>query len=1311
MEHIYRSPSKFWRFLSYLFTAIIIFSLLSPLTATNALASDVPQPIYPDVDAITTTETDPPLGIPSFRWSPVAGANIYRIQVANDIAFASKVIDNTTRNTSFTPSLVQHLLADGEWYWHVRVEDPIPASAWSETRMFIKKWVLGIGVQPNQPIPISPAEGAQLAFFDAPTFSWTPVMGASKYRLQIATDSDFASLIPNTILDTLSTSYQPSLKLANGQYWWRVYPVDAFNHLGAVSEVRSFTLAFGMPALDMVPTQIEPKDESYPVFTPTFRWTAVEGAQLYRLEYTSDETCDFGASAGTGVDTRQTSYTPTVTFPNDKRYCWRVRVESEKAVGAWSDTWHFLKRWYLQPQLLTPTKLYPTGLYPMFSWTPVPGAAYYQIEVATSASIESSTIEKYYTANTTYAPQKLYLGDQWYYWRVTPYDGSGNKGLTSAVWEFLSDHRFTAPIQVYPLYYYPPNDPVYYGTNTMNPVVDRSVAYPIFIWHRVITASPVGGVFATAYRLQVAIDVPDFEYNRVWQYDTENTSASPTHGNGFIPVVGHDYYWRVCVLIQLGGDCVTGPYTGWSQVWRARFDPALALPATTGAGPTLLRPAEGQESVEATPLLEWWPLQGASQYKVEIDRNSDFSTVEITNTAIVDIPAYAPWYSLAERRLDRTDYGTFYWRVCTRVGETWSNCSAPGRFQVASQSEWRYDRTLGSVDNQLLIGTDPISDVITTTYDIITTTYDLSTLYASQSDGFWFLGFNADLTTTDTTYVFYLDLDHVDGSGASTPPTVNPNIVDVDVSTAPPFMPEYAIYVKKVGGVINADNTWVFAWDGAQWNYGDKLSGILGEIYAYDDYVELKLPNAAIGMSQVTGSMSVMLFSVDEQGLVKDSVPSDPQVTGEPGITPVLSRFSAVSERMNLIYPPNMVSPNIPGDPSTISSLLPFYWDWPTGSDPSTPFAGAILEVHKDESYTTFVSEFKIVSTKPYFCPHDVTFLDDLVGDNIYYWRVQPRYKLEYQEEKFGVWTGGWSFRRLGFTPQNLQTSVTWATPTFSWDRVEGASTYRLQVSINESFDAPVINITTPMNSYTPILTLPQGLYYWRVQVIRYQTPADDWSSVEQLNLNLPSPIGLTPTLDQPVSYAPTFCWQPLTRYSITEPDVPVLTAWKYRVQVSRDETFSTPVWDWIDTFNNCWTPIKGYLDGKYYWHVAMIDGNNRLGPYSNPVATFVKQYPITTLKSPLAGAVTKTPTFIWTPVDGAAYYRIEISKYKTFSPLYDSVTTINTQFTPTKNYDKDVAYYWRVAMIDRDNRQGPFTGSTIVIEVGKKIYLPQIIR
>jgi hypothetical protein len=1279
MAEIHNFSRKLRDRLSIFVSAIIIGSFIVPFYTSGAHALDIPRPILPIDYSETTSLNYPPLGVPSFTWSDVNGATKYRLQADSDDYFNSPLLNITTANTSYTPASLRYLFEDGEWFWRVRVEDPAPTGEWSDIMHFTKNWA----TDDNKPTLIAPDNDDVIAFFNSPGFSWTRVIGAAKYRVQIAESEDGFN-DPLLSDDTVATSIQPNTRLENREYWWRVIPVDSVNNLGTPSEIWKFTMAYGTHLMDLVPTLLTPADESYPLLTPTFHWTAVEGAEHYTFEYTTEENnnCDF--SKGNIINTKQTFYTPIDTFPNDVRYCWRVRVESGSAVGDYSDMWHFEKRWYLQPQLLTPSYQFENGLYPIYSWTPVPGASRYIIEISEDPDF-NDIFEIATTANTFYSPQSKYIGTNYYYWRVTPIDGSGEVGLPNdPPWEYQSNYDSTAPILIYPFYYYQPNN---YDELTMNPVEDRTIAYPVFIWHRVMNPTPFGGIFASAYRIQVDT-TPNFN-NILWEYDTENTSATPIDSDDFTPEVGHDYYWRVCVLDHIGGNCRTNIHSGWSQIWRARFDTSMALTPSNADAPVLLRPAYGQESVEATPLLEWFPFQDATetQYQVEISRDINFSTIEITETT--NIPSYSPPYSLAQRSLGRTDYGTFYWRVRGYYHSSWSEWSEPWHFQIASQSEWRYTRSLGNQANQLLIGSDPISD----TYP----TYDLSSLYASQSNDFWFLGFNANLTSTDMTYVFYIDIDQEDESGASTPPER-----PYEVSTIPAHQPEFVIYVDKYGGIVDAQNTWVFAWDGINWGIGQKLDDIGGLIYAANDYVELQLPNTEIGMSQINSSISVILFSVDTStGLLQDSVPSDAEVPGDAQV----SRFSAVSEHMNLISPPNSAS----GDPTTNPSILPFYWDWPTGSNTSTPFSGIKLEVFDDPGFNNRVAEFKLDSSDPYFGENNVVLLNDINGDNNYYWRVQPRYWYPGFSPAFGSWTGGWSFRRSGFTAQNLQTSVNWATPTFSWDMAEGASSYLLQVSTVPDFEPTIINQTTPMTAFTPSETFKQGDYYWRVKVNRYDGVENGWSEVAQFSLSLPTPTGLTPDGYAIVHFAPTLCWDPLIKYNDDAPYEPILTAWKYKVEVSRDQNFSV-VYDSITTNNNCWTPMEGYHDGNYWWHVAMIDGGNKMGSYSAP-ATFIKQYPTTSLISPNSGSYLGTPTFIWTPVDGSAAYRFEVSEKPDFSSLYDYINTINIKFTPTKLYESNTVYYWRVAIRDLNGRQGPYNEASFQIGGGIHIYLPLIGR
>lgn len=1213
-----------------------------------AQALDAPIPRGPANGATTTVTSHPPLGIPEFAWQPVAGAATYRIQFSQDIAFTTKV-EVVTANPTHTPTDASKF-GDGTWYWRVRVESP-SAGDWSEIWTFTKQWASN----DNAAQLLAPADAAATDFYDAPIFSWGAVTGAASYRFQIANSPDgFAAATYNVV--TLATTHQPTAKLANGLYYWRVIPLDGAGREGRASAVRSFTAAYLTP-----PQLLAPADAATPTFTPTFRWAATRGAQFYRLQYATDSSFTVGV---TTVDTRNTTFTPTADLPNDVNYYWRVRAHSDKSVSDWSETRTFVKRWYLQPELLTPTNNYQhVRQPPLFSWTPVPGAAYYKIEVNDANSFPPGWDG--WTA-TTANPFWVHPGfnrlpnHQTWYWRVTPYDRDNHAGLPSAVFSFEYDAAATAPDLIAPL-------PYYVASPLVQPAEDRTAAWPIFLWQRTAAA---------AYRLQVSRDAL---FDTVdWQVDTQNPAAAPTAAQPFAPQTGVDYYWRVRPLEGIGG-AETGQ---WSQIWRARFDPARALPATTGPTVIPLRPAHGWETVEAAPLLEWRPVNGADSYDVEISSAADFAAADIVRAATVPYGAYIPTTKLA--------FGTYYWRVMARrAGVPLGGWSEVWRFQVAAPSRWRDTRTLLAVENRNLIGFDPLGDMLDPNYDV-------TTLYAVQDKDDWFFGFDATTGAEDMVYVLYLDLDHVDGSGAATDPR------GYQVTTIAAHRPEYALYVRQVGGAFTATQTLIYRWAGSGWAAAQRLSDLGAERLAYDPadgYVELRIPNTAIGMQETTGSAALMLFTArTDGGHAQDTVPSDPAVAytwPDPAtVTTTLGRFTSVSGRMMAVWPPSTAS----GDPTISPTVLPFAFYPP----PDTPWYGYNLQAARDARFTSVSLDTTQRPNLAAFAPGFYTHSKDLDGDNTYYWRVRPVYDSSGNQR--GPWSEAPAFERVGFQPENLQTSIAFATPSFGWDRTEGVEAYELQVDEDPNFGSPTFAPTTSAISYTWTSTLAQGTYYWRVRARRNGSITNGWTTAISFTVRLAEPTGLTTLPASPTARAPSLCWTPVVTPTVEAQ----FAAWKYRVQVSRDPTFSAE-YDKADTEQACWTPTKSYPDGTYYWRVATIDGDGKVGSYS-PAISFLKQYPVTTLLAPAPGApAMSTPTFVWQPVPGAASYRLEVALSETFANLYDSATTSNTRFTPTKKYDTSKTYFWRVAMIDKEGNRGPFTGDRVILRPGT-VYLPLVL-
>ena len=306
---------------------------------------------------LTTAISDPPLGVPSLRWEPVAGAVKYEVQVSKSMGFATTLVAQVTFATSHTPAIA---LEDGIHYWRVKAFDGKLWGPYSEIRSFDKDWSTGGTLFPQL---LAPADGSQITAFSHHHFSWQPVQGAATYLLEISPDVTFSD---NVYSDTtIKPHHTPSERLGNNRYYWRVTPIDSLDHHGLPSEVWSFTFSW-----DVAPQPLSPADNIDTPFLPRFSWTAVEAANIYQLEISTQD--DFGSA--NIYTTPNTQFTPEDTLSNDQDYYWRVKaIDYQGTSSEWSPVQSFRTRWNFQTRLLTPLNNGIQRSYPFFSWTPIPG--------------------------------------------------------------------------------------------------------------------------------------------------------------------------------------------------------------------------------------------------------------------------------------------------------------------------------------------------------------------------------------------------------------------------------------------------------------------------------------------------------------------------------------------------------------------------------------------------------------------------------------------------------------------------------------------------------------------------------------------------------------------------------------------------------------------------------------------------------------------------------------------------------------------------------------------------------------------------
>jgi hypothetical protein len=364
--------------------------------------------------ASSTTRT------PLFTWNAINGANAYYVVVAKDANFSNIVDEGFTRIPAYAPrnASVPTTYPDETttFYWAVlpatatNGSDALPIDLPNSAKGSFQK-------QSTPPTLLSPSTGQ--VFARQPNFQWSPTFGARRYRLQVAADPTFGTLLDDVVTD--ATSYTSSTTYpADTVLYWRVRADDE-NLTGlAWSNIGTFQKTLQAPAGAATnPTQGDA--------IPTWSWNIVPGAVSYDLSVDLPD--------GTHKDVsgfRTPAMTPVQMFGTGI-FHWRVRAEFAKSPsgltpGRYSTTYAF-----------TRTIREPSGAHAdvsrdhiLLSWNAKPGARRYRVQLSGTPDF-TQLVENVVTDNTSYAPLLHYPGQislntGRLYWRVAATDEGDNVG-------------------------------------------------------------------------------------------------------------------------------------------------------------------------------------------------------------------------------------------------------------------------------------------------------------------------------------------------------------------------------------------------------------------------------------------------------------------------------------------------------------------------------------------------------------------------------------------------------------------------------------------------------------------------------------------------------------------------------------------------------------------------------------------------------------------------------------------------------------------------------------------------------------------
>jgi protein-S-isoprenylcysteine O-methyltransferase Ste14 len=636
--------------------------------------------------------------VPAFAWKPVAGADRYEFQIAADAGFNAPVL-GAGQDRFFTKNAratLKKSVPNGVYWWRVRAANAKgTVSKWSSIRSFRRAWTATAALQ-------SPTDHAVVSYPLVPLkLSWSPVLGAAKYEVAIATDPLLGSLVGGKAVETQAASFTRAGALATGTYYWRITPMDAQGNRGVPSQVWSFIWFW--PSTTSV--RFADLASELEVVDPQFSWDPIPGAARYEVEINSSRDFAPGSRVCCSTTILGTSHSPQRVFRDNTLY-WRVRAfDPDDNAGVWNEGPQFVKRFDKVPPVagtsikgmrmrdnlqdpgadLSPNPGYQTKV-PIVRWDPVPGASSYEVEVApyddSLGYCNWSSRHRWLVRTAVTAWSPLGTGRT----GRPPFGNPGSVAGDSTALEI--DERYCARIrarsnrdasnnEVYGDYTEVDNgtswafqwigydsgasctpscNPGYLGSGDyVLPAGGSTLGQtPLLTWR------PLAG--RASYFVIVAKDpsftnIVDYAFTQLPAY-APRTAIGPTT----YPDETTAYYWVVLPAAFANGDGAVGnPFLGVPQI----FDKRSAPPARLG-------PADGSV-ITSQPTFRWTLALGARRYRVQVAQDPTFG--DPIEDVLTDATAYTT----------NTTYPAdtvLYWRVRADdenlIGLTWSST---GTFQ------------------------------------------------------------------------------------------------------------------------------------------------------------------------------------------------------------------------------------------------------------------------------------------------------------------------------------------------------------------------------------------------------------------------------------------------------------------------------------------------------------------------------------------------------------------------------------------------------------------------------------------------------
>ncbi|HTF16615.1 MAG TPA: DUF6443 domain-containing protein, partial [Chryseolinea sp.] len=342
------------------------------------------------------------------NWAAPSGATSYQLEIALNANFYNFETGYQLINTSTTSASVTGLSNGTIYYYRVRAVN-------SYSSVSANSNVVNKVTQPATPV-ISATSAITASSFTA---NWNAVLGATDYRLDVATDPSITQYHPNYINAFISGPSANVTSLLPGTIYY--FQVRSANSSGSSGINSTPTAVQTLPASPVATAATTVTTSSF-----TANWLSVVSATGYYIDICA--VSDFSSNVNTQYTTN-TSYFDTVNPGTN--YYYRVRAANASGQSANSNTISLISL-PVAPVFSATSSITTSSL--TLNWAAVTGAASYRLDISANSGF-SSFVSGYNNLSVTglsRAVTTLTAGTT-YYCRLRAVNASGTSVNSSSI--------------------------------------------------------------------------------------------------------------------------------------------------------------------------------------------------------------------------------------------------------------------------------------------------------------------------------------------------------------------------------------------------------------------------------------------------------------------------------------------------------------------------------------------------------------------------------------------------------------------------------------------------------------------------------------------------------------------------------------------------------------------------------------------------------------------------------------------------------------------------------------------------------------